>query len=122
MEDTHQEGSAARSMRAALRAVLVATAMLVLSSCVPTFTVTVPAQEEPSAGGIRVVRVPREAQRGMDVQLRDGKAFHVPPGHLPPPGMCRIWLPGTPPGHQPPPGDCEELEARVPPEAVLLRR
>ena len=24
----------------------------------------------------------------------------VPPGHLPQPGECRIWIPGTPPGRQ----------------------
>ena len=27
----------------------------------------------------------------------------VPPGHLPKPGECRIWIPGTPPGQQPKP-------------------
>ena len=25
----------------------------------------------------------------------------VPPGHLPRPGECRVWIPGTPPGRQP---------------------
>ncbi|HEX8257297.1 MAG TPA: hypothetical protein VF589_06660 [Allosphingosinicella sp.] len=30
----------------------------------------------------------------------------VPPGHLPPPGECRVWKPGVPPGHQPPPTSC----------------
>ena len=30
----------------------------------------------------------------------------VPPGHRPPPGMCRIWLEGVPPGQQPAPTDC----------------
>lgn len=44
----------------------------------------------------------------------------VPPGHLPPPGECRIWFPGRPPGHQPPPGNCEELQWRVPPGAGLI--
>jgi hypothetical protein len=24
----------------------------------------------------------------------------IPPGHLPPPGECRIWEPGVPPGQQ----------------------
>jgi hypothetical protein len=27
----------------------------------------------------------------------------VPPGHLPEPGECRVWIPGTPPGRQPKP-------------------
>ena len=27
----------------------------------------------------------------------------VPPGHLPDPGECRVWIPGTPPGRQPKP-------------------
>ena len=30
----------------------------------------------------------------------------IPPGHRPPPGMCRIWLEGVPPGQQPAPTDC----------------
>lgn len=44
----------------------------------------------------------------------------IPPGHLPPPGSCRIWYPGEPPGQQPPPGDCYELSRRVPPGAWLI--
>jgi hypothetical protein len=31
---------------------------------------------------------------------------HIPPGHYPPPGECRVWIPGRPPGHQPPPVKC----------------
>lgn len=45
----------------------------------------------------------------------------VPPGHMPPPGECRIWLPNTPPGHQPPPGPCAKLQYQVPPGAILVR-
>lgn len=43
--------------------------------------------------------VPAQAQgkRGPD---------KVPPGHMPPPGMCRVWVDGVPPGRQPPPTDC----------------
>lgn len=44
----------------------------------------------------------------------------VPPGHLPPPGQCRIWYPGRPPGQQPPPGDCRELRHQVPSGACLI--
>jgi hypothetical protein len=48
--------------------------------------------------------------------------FHVPPGHQPPAGKCRIWFPGRPPGHQPPAGDCRTLSRQVPPGAWLLGR
>ena len=30
----------------------------------------------------------------------------IPPGHLPPRGMCRVWIDGVPPGQQPPVTDC----------------
>jgi len=30
----------------------------------------------------------------------------VPPGHRPPPGMCRIWIDGVPASQQPAPTDC----------------
>lgn len=46
----------------------------------------------------------------------------IPPGHLPPPGQCRIWYPGYPPGRQPPPGDCDRLRRQVPAGAWLIER
>lgn len=36
-------------------------------------------------------------------------SFRVPPGHLPPPGMCRAWVVGRPPGLQPRPDSCYRL-------------
>ena len=38
--------------------------------------------------------------------LRERGNDGVPEGHLPPPGMCRIWIDGVPPGQQPAPTDC----------------
>src|SRR5437763_16550424 len=41
----------------------------------------------------------------------------VPPGHLPKPGECRVWIPGAPPGRQPRPKSraCAGIEAGAPP-------
>ncbi|WP_152529109.1 hypothetical protein [Stutzerimonas azotifigens] len=47
--------------------------------------------------------------------------YNIPPGQLPPPGECRIWLPDRPAGQQPPPGDCNQLQRQVPPGATLIR-
>ncbi len=50
---------------------------------------------------------------------RFARSLGIPPGHLPPPGECRIWYPGTPPGQQPPPGPCG---VRVPAGVWFLSR
>jgi hypothetical protein len=34
----------------------------------------------------------------------------IPPGHLPPDGLCRVWYDGVPPGRQPHPTSCYEAE------------
>lgn len=34
----------------------------------------------------------------------------IPPGHLPPRGLCRVWIDGVPPGQQPPVTDCATAE------------
>jgi len=48
----------------------------------------------------------------------------VPPGHLPKPGQCRVWIPGVPPGHQPRPKSrsCEGIEAAAPAGSWILYR
>lgn len=61
-------------------------------------------------------RVPARASVSAD------EVKGIPPGHMPPPGSCRVWFPGEPPGHQPPPGDCDELLRAVPSGAWLLHR
>ncbi len=73
-------------------------------------------------GGWWLVIVPDGARSaGIEVRRASGPPFHVPPGHLPPPGACRVWRDGVPPGRQDPPGPCDELERTVPAEAYLLR-
>ncbi|HJQ19895.1 MAG TPA: hypothetical protein VJ867_06050 [Gemmatimonadaceae bacterium] len=34
----------------------------------------------------------------------------IPPGQLPPRGMCRLWIDNVPPGHQPAVTDCATAE------------
>ncbi|MCU7944379.1 MAG: DUF4382 domain-containing protein [Candidatus Thiodiazotropha sp. (ex Cardiolucina cf. quadrata)] len=44
----------------------------------------------------------------------------IPPGHLPSPGECRLWMIGEPPGLQSPPSDCELLEEQITEVSVLV--
>lgn len=43
-----------------------------------------------------------------EAQGRGRKSGKIPPGHLPPPGLCRVWYDGVPPGHQPPATSCAD--------------
>lgn len=44
----------------------------------------------------------------------------VPPGHRPPPGMCRIWIDGVPAGQQPAPTDCASAVRNRPSNGRVL--
>jgi len=61
-------------------------------------------------------------------EARAGKApsaaatLSVPPGQLPPPGLCRVWFPGRPPGRQPKARPCAEVESGAPAGAWVLYR
>jgi hypothetical protein len=46
----------------------------------------------------------------------------IPPGHLPPPGRCRLWLPDTPPGHQPAARPCNGIDVRAPVGSMIVYR
>jgi hypothetical protein len=56
------------------------------------------------------------ARRGTVYDTRDGRtastrgSAKVPPGHLPPRGMCRVWIDGVPPGQQPGVTSCAQAE------------
>lgn len=54
---------------------------------------------------------PLRARPPSDMGHRGPRTIHVPPGHYPPPGECRVWYPDRPPGHQPSPGSCHHLHA-----------
>jgi hypothetical protein len=69
----------------------------------------------------RYYEPPPEVGYYEQAPIHHSKAVKIPPGHLPPPGECRIWYPDRPPGHQPPPGDCYSLQYQMPPGTVLVR-
>jgi hypothetical protein len=53
------------------------------------------------------------------VVVVEPRRVHVPPGHYPAPGYCRIWHPGRPPGHQPRLFPCHQHVA-IPAGAFIL--
>lgn len=72
------------------------------------------------AGGILTGRTGARVDTRADtrVDTRTGTVYgssstnaDVPRGHLPPRGMCRVWIEGVPPGHQPRPTDCRRAES-----------
>jgi len=97
-----------------MRQLSVALALLLLAGCSghysghyesnPELAQDTPRNEEP------------KPERGRHAEL------HIPPGHFPPAGQCRGWIPGTPPGKQPKPGDCSTVARTVPAGAYLLTR
>lgn len=61
-----------------------------------------------------------EAQRAPSTAATLG----IPPGHLPAPGECRVWIPGTPPGRQPgpPSRDCAGIARTAPAGSWIVYR
>jgi hypothetical protein len=57
---------------------------------------------------------------GQTTTQRTRNSDQVPRGHLPPAGMCRIWIDGVPPGHQPAPTDCQTAVATKPANARVI--
>ena len=61
---------------------------------------------------------PNTSERGPSTAATLG----VPPGHLPPPGECRVWIPGRPPGRQARPRSCDGILGTAPAGAWILYR
>lgn len=57
------------------------------------------------------------AVAGAGAQNRKGE---VPKEHLPPAGMCRIWIDGVPAGQQPAPTDCASAVKNRPSNGRVL--
>jgi hypothetical protein len=63
------------------------------------------------AAGLFLVLLGLAIPTDASAQGRRGDSQGIPPGHLPPPGECRVWYDGRPPGQQPPPTDCRTAES-----------
>jgi hypothetical protein len=46
----------------------------------------------------------------LSAQSRKTDGAKIPPGQLPPKGMCRVWITGVPPGQQPAVTTCANAE------------
>ena len=77
-----------------------------------------PARRVPSTGGVLGTILGRDTT----LESRAGKrnSDRIPPGQLPPAGMCRIWIDGVPPGQQPAPTDCQTAVATKPANARVI--
>jgi hypothetical protein len=77
-----------------------------------------------AAGRIGTIRIPGGGVIGQPqdtaARKRAGKSGHIPPGQLPPAGMCRVWIDGVPPGQQPAPTDCQTAVATKPANARVI--
>jgi hypothetical protein len=83
---------------------LAAVAILAATACRPVSSAPAPRPEP-------VRRTPSTAA-----------SMNIPPGHLPQPGMCRVWVPGTPPGHQAKARSCSGIERTAPAGSWIVER
>jgi hypothetical protein len=66
----------------------------------------------------------RTFDQSAGVRPSTAATLGVPAGHLPNPGDCRIWIPGTPPGqqHKPKSRSCGGIAALAPAGSWIIYR
>ena len=62
----------------------------------------------------------RDDTRTAAVRGNRGSSAGVPPGQMPPAGMCRIWIDGVPPGRQPRATDCATARRNAPRNSRII--
>src|SRR5438105_13389218 len=77
-----------------------------------------------AAGCTRTTRTVLVVPEARSAGPSTAATLGVPPGHLPKPGECRVWIPGVPPGRQPRPKSraCAGIEAVAPPGSWIIYR
>lgn len=70
---------------------------------------------------LRIARIDTLRLTRVDtLRVGGGPRFlFVPPGHYPPAGQCRVWVPNTPPGRQARAAPCDQL-GNIPAGAFIL--
>ena len=63
-----------------------------------------------AAAALTLSAAPLSAQWGI---FGRSSSNDIPRGHMPSPGMCRVWIDGVPPGQQPRQTDCRTAERQV---------
>ncbi|HEX2212374.1 MAG TPA: hypothetical protein VHH12_02720, partial [Mycobacterium sp.] len=66
-----------------------------------------------------ILTVPDDAAEHRGRGTFNGVAT-IPRGHLPPAGMCRVWIDGMPPGRQARPTDCRTAVRNAPRNARVI--
>jgi hypothetical protein len=59
-----------------------------------------------TAPALAGAQAPPPVRSLVPIKGREALRDEVPESHLPPPGMCRIWIDNVPPAQQPAPTDC----------------
>ena len=108
---------------------LLTSALLLLAACTRTVVVHQPAPDRQPRGSRPPPRTPPEPDRPAPPPADNpppGRTYEVliPPGHLPDPGECRVWIPGRAPGRQPRPRSraCTGIEAVAPAGSWIIYR
>jgi len=89
----------------------IALLIFLLSSC-QSFSILISGEK----GG------PPKHERKGPGNYRSYHVLKIPPGHLPPPGRCRVWIPNKPPGQQYPPTSCLQALRDAPPGSWIITR
>jgi hypothetical protein len=90
--------------------------LLVLAACAPAVWAGTGLSSSASSAP------PPAPEREYRGQPTNAAPLEIPPGELPPPGQCRVWIPGYPAERQPAADRCSTLDHGIPGGALLLYR
>jgi hypothetical protein len=66
--------------------------------------------------------VPAPEQSAVRGPQNSRRTLGIPPGQLPRPGQCRVWIQGLPPGHEPRARSCAGIAQTAPAGSMILYR